>query len=393
MENLINVKINEIYKALNSRENTQNISLFSGLGGIALFNFYYAKKYSSQEAYDKGFDQISKIFDVINSGFGEFSFTMGLAGIAWLIDHLVTFDFLEEDTVGILDDLDELLTEIMISEMQKGYYDYLHGALGVGLYLSKRKKSNHVNQKLNIFINILEEKSEIDGNGLKWVSVLRKLTGEQGYNISLSHGIISIANILGRFNSLSINNDKVKLIVERTVNYVINQKNEPNKYSSIYPNFSKEDSKMRESRLSWCYGDLGIASTLWQLSQKYNREDWKEEALDVFEKNTKRQDLVKNMVYDAGLCHGSAGVAHIFNRMFMNTGNKLFKEAANYWFKITLEMANKKDGIAGFKQFLSIEQQSVVNPGFLEGAAGIGLALLSADNQVDPAWDEMLLLS
>jgi hypothetical protein len=35
----------------------------------------------------------------------------------------------------------------------------------------------------------------------------------------------------------------------------------------------------------------------------------------------------------------------------------------------------------------------VADPGFLTGAAGIGLALLAATSPVEPAWDRVLLAS
>jgi lantibiotic modifying enzyme len=41
-----------------------------------------------------------------------------------------------------------------------------------------------------------------------------------------------------------------------------------------------------------------------------------------------RRDITKAHVCDAGICHGSAGIGHIFYRMFRNTAIVDFKEAA-----------------------------------------------------------------
>lgn len=79
---------------------------------------------------------------------------------------------------------------------------------------------------------------------------------------------------------------------------------------------------------------------------------------------------------DAGLCHGSAGLAHIFNRHWQATGERVFADAARRWFGRTLA---RIDHVSG--------------GGFLSGRAGVALALLHAASAREPTWDRVLLLS
>ena len=98
---------------------------------------------------------------------------------------------------------------------------------------------------------------------------------------------------------------------------------------------------------------------------------------------------------DAGLCHGSAGVGQVFNRLYQATGEALFREAAVEWFQRTLAFRQPDQGIAGFVAMEGpspAEMREVSDPWLLAGAAGIGLALLGASTPVEPAWDRMLLL-
>ncbi|MCK5168939.1 MAG: hypothetical protein KAQ75_03590, partial [Bacteroidales bacterium] len=137
---------------------------------------------------------------------------------------------------------------------------------------------------------------------------------------------------------------------------------------------------------------VGIA--LWQAGKNTNNEEWKNKALEILLHTTKRKDLKENSVIDAGLCHGTAGIAHIYNRMYNNTGRDEFKKAAIYWFEQTLKMAKYDDGLAGYKAWRTPEYGGLQNEyGFLEGIAGIGLALISAVSDIEPKWDECLLLS
>jgi hypothetical protein len=101
-------------------------------------------------------------------------------------------------------------------------------------------------------------------------------------------------------------------------------------------------------------------------------------------------------VVDAALCHGAAGLGHIFNRMFHATGEELFAGSAQRWLARALELRRHGEGIGGF---LAAENHPeggfnwVEDRSFLTGAAGIALALLAATTAVEPSWDRMLLLS
>ena len=97
------------------------------------------------------------------------------------------------------------------------------------------------------------------------------------------------------------------------------------------------------------------------------------------------------------MCHGAAGLAHVFNRLFQATGDESFLMAARYWFERTLELRRPGEGIAGFSAYRppndGQEEYWDDQVGILEGAAGIALALLAATTEIEPEWDRMLLLS
>jgi hypothetical protein len=53
-------------------------------------------------------------------------------------------------------------------------------------------------------------------------------------------------------------------------------------------------------------------------------------------------------------------------------------------------------GCGGFRAVIPIDSGELrgwPDPGFLTGAAGVGLALLAAISDVEPEWDRVLLLS
>ncbi len=98
----------------------------------------------------------------------------------------------------------------------------------------------------------------------------------------------------------------------------------------------------------------------------------------------------KAFVIDSGFCHGSVGVAHIFNRVYQLTKITKFKDAASFWYKETLNFAKFNNGYAGYMAYKDNWQPDL---GLIQGVAGIGLSLMSATSTLAPKWDECFLLS
>lgn len=371
------------------------IDIMGGRAGIALFLFYYAKYTREEKYYDFGMDLLNDIFDTINEGSLFHTFAGGLAGIGWTIEHLVKNEFIDADSDEILRDLDPFLKKMMISEIKKKNYDYLHGALGIGLYFLSRTGNKQAKDYLVELIDWLDKISMKDkSKGLKWKSLLNRDENLEGFNLSLSHGISSIIVLLSKMFERGIHKDKVSTLLEGAMRFLFHHSLDTKKYLSFFPSWVASGHPPARSRLAWCYGDLGNTIAIWQAARSTGNKTWEEKAVDIIVHSTRRRDIKENMVLDAGLCHGGAGIANIFNRMYHYTKIDACKETAIYWFDQTLKMATHKGGYAGFKIWRSEEYGGWINDaGLLEGIAGIGLALLSLVSDIEPRWDGALLIS
>jgi hypothetical protein len=178
-------------------------------------------------------------------------------------------------------------------------------------------------------------------------------------------------------------------------------------------NTSRSSLRFESARTAWCYGDPGIALGLARLAaldtnarDTYPRDPHARDAdardphardphaRDTGARNAHthathhsarivaphalalaalQRDLATSRVIDATLCHGSAGLGHIANRFFNATGNPAFAEAARAWFAHALEQPIADDRA------------------FLDGSAGVGMALVAACTDTEPAWDRLLL--
>jgi lantibiotic modifying enzyme len=201
-------------------------------------------------------------------------------------------------------------------------------------------------------------------------------------------------DFLERLYRKGIGGEKVHTLLKGTVEYLLRQTLDTTKYMCHFPSWASKEEPSHYSRLGWCYGDLGTGIVLWLTAQRTGNKKWREKAIEILLHSTQRREPPNTGVVDAGLCHGSSGIAHIYNRMYHYTGRDEFRKAALYWFDQVLETAVFDDGYAGYKALHGKQRGGwVKEAGLLEGIAGIGLALISAVSTVEPKWDECLLLS
>ncbi len=395
-------KLEQISNALTHNEDTEQIGVLSGSAGVALFQFYYSKLLNEESHADRGAATIVSIIEKINAGYDFHTFCSGIAGALWAIQLLQEEDFIDLDCDELLSDLDNyLIQSITQIKEDQNFYDFLHGILGIGYFFLKRythTKSdtlrNRYHKILMDIILFLKEKSLHEGDITKWESYLIREEGLKGYNLGLSHGMTSIINFLSRLAVHKEFKKEVETLVHRSIKYILQFKNEDSASYWSFPSWiTKDGQKSENSRLAWCYGDLGIVITLWRAGEQFNNPTYKQEAIAIAKHTTKRRDIEEAGVKDAGLCHGAYGIMHIYNHMYKETQEIEFKEAADFWMDKGIDMAIHQDGYAGYMSWKGGENAGwEKETNLLEGVAGIGLSIISYLAPFKTKWDECLLI-
>ncbi|MCT4637986.1 MAG: lanthionine synthetase C family protein [Bacteroidales bacterium] len=388
----IDNKLSEIAKILCSyRYESSYTGLMGGKTGVALFLFYYYKYTNNIEYLNKANELIYADFDCINEGFRIPSYAQGISGILFTLSVLKKEKLISFNDDEVITPFYPSLQRIIEKDFGNGNYDYLHGALGYGINFIKGEDNTDI---CNYILEELEKSAEdFNDKGVSWKSS-NPVTGQTGYNLSLSHGISSIIYFLSSLYIKSSDKDKVYNLLSKTVKYLKTNIQPFDKVGSYFPSCANDNNETEKSRLAWCYGDMGIAISLWQAGNKTNTQEWKNLAEEIMLYSTTRRNIDNEYVKDSGLCHGSSGLGLIFSRMYNYTGISEFKEAANYWLNITMEFANNEDGLAGFKTYRAANSSDYINdPSFLEGVSGVGLFMISAISDIEPVWDTTILLS
>ena len=363
--------------------------LYGGEWGKLLFLCYYAKYTGNPKIMETAEEYTDRLLSHPSLDQLSHTFCDGYAGILYLIEFLkehalFTIDMEEVETV-----LENYIINGMRHNFHAGNYDFLHGALGVGYYFLKKGKNT---QPIYELVDFLYDTTEKDNHTkcFKWKSRLNE-HGEMGYNIALSHGMTSIALFLAQLIKKGVKNDKISELLENTINYILSQEMDAEKYGSYFPSQSLDNKGHTPniSRLGWCYGDLGIAYMLWFSGNVTGKSEWSIKGRDILVHSTKRRELSYNFVVDAGICHGTSGIAMVYRRMFLETHDHSFLDSTDYWMQKTLDMASFVDGLAGFK---TCQKEMVCDDNLLTGIAGIGMMMISKLSNDKQVWDELFLL-
>jgi len=389
-------KVDQIAECIFDRVQKQEgdfFGLYSGEFGQLLFLLYYTR-YSQSKKHALMTDQYSeKLLQRFVDNEKAHTFCSGFSGILYLFEFLRENDFVDFDVSGVQQLLDDYLVLRMRQDIHQKHYDFMHGALGVGLYFLKRKRyPEHIQELIDFLYDtaIKENSNQI----FKWEYCIDPENDIIGYNLSLSHGISSIIIFLTRVIKSGLSaSEKVFEILNGAVNFLISQQRDNSPKDFYFPHYilKKKSDVVSVSRLAWCYGDLEIGIALWQAGKTTGKIEWKEKGLEILLHATQRRSIVDNNVEDAGVCHGSSGIALIFRRMFCETKLDEFKEAILFWLNQTLKFSNFNDGLAGYK---AAEIGGWRCDYFLlTGISGIGLVLISFLINEQQEWDEILLLS
>lgn len=131
---------------------------------------------------------------------------------------------------------------------------------------------------------------------------------------------------------------------------------------------------------------------LWRAGRAAGELAWQTRGIELARAAASRP-LAEMGVKDACLCHGAAGLGQLYARWFNATGEEFFRDEAVRWFRRAMDYRRPGEGVAGYLATNGARGREEVAPGLLFGAAGVGLALLSATTTIEPEWDRIFLMS
>jgi class I lanthipeptide synthase len=357
-----------------------------GDAGVALLFAYLA-----QWREDAGYEELaSALVEQVASRYdGRLSLHFGL-GIAWTVEHVGAFDDQGEAVAAV----DRAVLEAL--EAYTGHYDLLGGLVGMGVYALEGLPRPSASAILERVVEILAERARRDEPaGLYWWTEpdfmlgQRHVSSPDGHkDLGVAHGNPGVIGLLAASLAAGVAPERCRALLGGAVGWLLAQALPPGP-GARFPYWVAPGRPPIPARTAWCYGDAGIAAVLHAAGRVAAEPAWQRYAL-ALARDVAARPLEQTGVADAGLCHGAAGLGHIFHRLHLATGDAQFRDAAVDWLVRAVEMQRPGEGIVGFR---AQDPKPGGDAGFLTGVAGIALALLSAVSDVEPLWDRVFLMS
>lgn len=329
----------------------------------------------------------------------------GFCNVGWTVQHLLRLRRTAPRGVRrrFLEEIDEAAHAALDGSPARLGYDLLHGLVGLGVYFLERLPQPRAVLGLERAVEKLRDASFEDRRGIGWRSTPEHLPGwlrteaPQGiYDFGMAHGNPGVIALLAALLRVGIAAQRCREMLASAVPWLLAQRQASNVGARFPSRKHRLDDPPQRSRLAWCYGDPGPGVAVFSAGTIASRRAWQREGLRLLQDCAAR-DAARSGVLDATVCHGAAGLAHLYNRMAQAAGDAGLRAAARAWLDRTLEMRVIGSYVGGYAACCTTttSDQIVWRPdlGLLTGASGIGLVLLACVTPTMPAWDRRLLLS
>ena len=377
---------------INNYEKFSFSGLLEGNTGVMLYLAYVSE--NVEESISKVFKDLIHVISITDQ---IPNFGVGFGGFSWVILHLVKENKISKEYISVIEEVMPLIENDIKKDLIVNNYDLFYGYIGKALILFELKKLIKVNDYLlkEIFESIKSNAIKNDA-GIYW----NDFENRHLANLGLAHGIPSIIMFLVKYFDHCHEKRSIHNLVLEACKWILSIKHSDgiSQFGTTYGDGI--DSK--DSRLAWCYGDLGIALTLILAGQKINNAELIKSGVGIGEYSCNRLvdmsfvDTNDSGDLDITFCHGTSGISYMYLRLFELTMYPKFKTSASYWLNITLDSLERRLDFHSKNGFnpKEINGQMVMAEelGVLNGLAGVGLVLKSFLNDRSYPWDLMFLL-
>jgi lantibiotic modifying enzyme len=287
----------------------------------------------------------------------------GFVGVAWAAVQLTGDPEMTEE----IDDA--LLPALPRWEVS----DLLYGIAGNLLYGLSHPSKRPIAE---LVIDELEARAIRQDVGVAWTSP--RMDDEPPFheahlNLGVAHGVPGIASALASAHAASLGGGRAAKLALDGMTWVLSRR-EP----GGFPIASTPSSRI--SPWGWCYGAPGVCTAALHISHCVDDARMAATAEEILLSETGRP----RQIDEVHLCHGTAGLIHIFNRAFQQTHRRAFADEARRWVTASVERV-RREGVAD----LVLEKGA----GLLYGLAGLALTFVNVCEEVEPRWDGLFGLS
>jgi lantibiotic biosynthesis protein len=392
--------IAEAIPSMTSLQGGRNPSLSRGQAGLALLYTWLARTGRTPDVI--AWQYLDQAIEAVSTQAMKPSLYGGFTGVAWaaeLVDHL-----LDPDPGDRNDEVDDAVLQLLSQPNRWPVpHDLVEGVTGLGVYALQRYPRPMAIECLRRVVERLHESARHDEHGFYWWTPpadiheeWRKEYPSGRADLGVAHGVAGAIALLGGICGAGIEQAAARPLLEGAVRWLLAH-SMASEAGPTFPLWIAPGFQPYQARCAWCYGDPGIAAALLTAARGAGVPDWEKAAVALAYRAAERPESETGVV-NACFCHGAAGLAHLYNRMYQSTGEAKLRRAAVHWLERTLDFYrlardNGSTWVQGRWDPAQPMQWTWTGIELVEGAAGVALVLLAAATSVEPLWDRMFLVS
>jgi len=358
----------------------------------ALFFGYLAAETREQRWADQCLRHLDAAMDAVGATEPVAALFGGFVGVAWIAEHLAQRGVLAGES-DVTDAVSDELVSLLAADAWRGRFDLISGLVGIGVYGLEVRQEETQRKIVGRVVHHLERLAEAEGNGITWRTSPRHRSpyaltqnADGHVDLGVAHGVPGVLALLARAHARGFSTTQTPSLVRNGLRWTLAQR----LGDGTLPHQVAVDLPPAGARTAWCYGNPGVAAAL-TIAARAMGDGEAQLAAQAMGRRAATVEFEASGVWDHGFCHGSSGIAHTFRRLFLSTGDDTFEEAARHWYARTIDGVNPT---AGEIPYLPYTPDVMSHPRrLLTGTPGVGLALLAATSDLEPAWDRLVLCS
>lgn len=256
--------------------------------------------------------------------------------------------------------------------------DIVYGYAGIGLtflYAAKHSLFPDAKKYAAAIGNIILSRSIKADAGIRWPMFMQD-TARKFYLPNFSHGTAGVAYFLACLYETT----KDKKYLDAVLQAAAHLESIANKDGFIYHAEPNKDA-MNRYYLSWCHGPAGTARLYQKLYSITGNGRWKEKiftAAAALQKCGIPEKQTTGYWNNVSYCCGNAGIAEFYLQLYQLYKNEMHLLFSEHMLNNLLQRATAGENKLSWKQAENRTQPTLLQAqtGLMQGAAGIGLTLL-----------------
>jgi hypothetical protein len=275
-------------------------------------------------------------------------------------------------------------------------FDVISGLVGVGRYLLGRKN----NAAREVLLQALAAIVALTGDEVgvpRWFTPPEHLDAANrdrfphgNLNCGLAHGMPGLLAFLALAELRGMTVQGGHAAIRRLADWLAGNRQD-DQFGPGWPTAVDVDPERRQarSRDGWCYGAPGVARALWLAGQAIRDRSAQQLAVDAMKAVFGRPAAARN-IDSPTFCHGVAGLLGITSLFARDCQDPCFVAAVGTLTDQLISL-HEPDSLLGYRS-RERARVEIDQPGLLDGAPGVLLALMVATGQAPADWGRPFLL-